>query len=215
MLEYHPGVDHGHSPSGRWAAVQAAPNSSFPLNFICPGMTPIQLVRAAILKEFRDKPIALKHLEWYLRDGRGADYPENDNLRDMLAKDAGVQAAIREELPPGRTSGVFTTYLRIEQSDYTSQDYRFAFGGIDRLDVEVDFTARTVHAWFQDRYEWHPYYPGLYTVFSDDGARSTNCVHAALVELKSTGAADFWMKGEATAPLSAIVPARSGGGPTW
>ena len=32
--------------------------------------------------------------------------------------------------------------------------------------------------------------------------RDTNCVHAALVELKSQGAADFWMIGEATFPLT-------------
>ena len=32
--------------------------------------------------------------------------------------------------------------------------------------------------------------------------RETNCVHAALVELQTTGASDFWMKGEATVPLS-------------
>ena len=35
-------------------------------------------------------------------------------------------------------------------------------------------------------------------------ARDTNCVHAALVELKSGGAADYWMKGEARVPLSLI-----------
>lgn len=43
------------------------------------------------------------------------------------------------------------------------------------------------------------------------GARDTNCVHAALVELRSSGAADVWMKGEATVPLSVIRPAKGGG----
>jgi hypothetical protein len=105
--------------------------------------------------------------------------------------------------------------LKIEQNDYSNQDLRFAFGAIDQLDVEVDFGARTVHAWFQDRYEWHPFYPGLYAAFPDDGARETNCVHAALVELKSDGAADFWMKGEATAPLSVIVPRASTAPSSW
>ena len=51
--------------------------------------------------------------------------------------------------------------LKIEQSHYTDQDLRFAFGAIDILDFEVDFAARTIHAWFQDRYEWHPVYPGF------------------------------------------------------
>jgi hypothetical protein len=36
--------------------------------------------------------------------------------------------------------------------------------------------------------------------------------HAAFVELKSSGAKDYWMKGEATVPLSVIVPAGGGGG---
>jgi hypothetical protein len=48
-----------------------------------------------------------------------------------------------------------------------------------------------------------------------DAVRPTNCVHAALVELKSGGGAkDYWMKGEATVPLSVIRPApgaRAGG----
>ena len=40
--------------------------------------------------------------------------------------------------------------------------------------------------------------------------RETNCVHAALVELKSGGAADYWMKGEATIPLGDLaVPVKS------
>ena len=93
---------------------------------------------------------------------------------------------------------------------------RFAFGAIDRLDIEVDFDAQTVHSWFQDFYEWPPFYPGLYTAFPDDAARETNCLHAALVELKDSGAADFWMKGEATVPLSVIVPGGIGsGGSAW
>jgi hypothetical protein len=208
MTIFHPGVNHGHSPSSRWTAVQANPNSSLELNILCPRMTPRQLVNAAILAKFSGKPIALEHLNWYLSTGGGRDFVEDANIRTMLTSDSGVQAAIRALLPAGRTSGVFTTNLKIEQSDYTNQDLRFAFGAIDRLDIEVDFGAGTVHGWFQDRYEWHPFYPGLYTAFPDDGARETNCLHAALVELKPP-AADFWMKGEATVPLSAVVPAAS------
>ena len=63
------------------------------------------------------------------------------------------------------------------------------------------------------RYEFHPYYPSLYAVIPDDPTvplpdqhtgdvwRETNCVHAAMVELKDEGAADFWMIGQATVPL--------------
>lgn len=215
MPVFHPGINHGHSPSGRWSDVQTNPNSSFELNFLCPKMTPRQLVSVAIIAKFSDKPIALAHLNWYLTRGRGGDFSEDANLRGLLTGDSGVQEAIRRLLPPGRTSGIFTTHLKIEQNDYSNQDLRFAFGAIDQLDVEVDFGARTVHAWFQDRYEWHPFYPGLYAAFPDDGARETNCVHAALVELKSDGAADFWMKGEATAPLSVIVSRASTVPSSW
>jgi hypothetical protein len=215
MTVYNPGVNHGHSPSGKWADIQASPDSSFELNFLCRRMTPLQLVATAIVAKFRDKPVALDHLNWYLYAGRGSDYVEDANIRTMLETDTGVQAAIARLLPPGRTSGTFATHLKIEQSDYSNQDLRFAFGAIDRLDIEVDFGAGTVHGWFQDRYEWHPYYPGLYTAFADDGARETNCLHAALVELKSSGAADFWMKGEATVSLSKISRGTSSSSGGW
>jgi hypothetical protein len=202
---FTPGVSHAHAPSKRWAEVQASPNSSLKLNILCKMMSPRELVGAAIMAEFRDKPIALDHLNWYLAAGRGTDFDEDDNIEKMLREDKTVQAAIRSRFPAGMTRGVFAGHLKVEQDDYTSQDLRFAFGAIDRLDFQVDFTANTIHAWFQDRYEWHPVYPGLYLKFSDDAARETNCVHAALVELKTSGAADFWMKGEATVPLSAIA----------
>jgi hypothetical protein len=208
---FHPGVNHGHGSSGRWSDVQANPNSSFVLNHLCPRMTPRELVGVAIAKEFRDKPIALDHLNWYLVNGRGADFPEDDNIKEMLEQDASVQAAIRTYIPPGRTSGTFASHLKLEQQDCAIQDFRYAFGAIDCLDFEVDFDAGALHVWFQDRYEWHLVYAGLYTMFADDAPRETNCLHAALVELKSTGAADFWMKGEATVPLSAIATGRTMG----
>jgi hypothetical protein len=209
---FNPGVSHRHGPSGRWAEVQANPNSSMSLNLLCPRMSPRALVIAAKVAQFDDKPIALKHLNWYLVDGHGADFPEDANINLMMTADTGIQAAIRALIPPGRTTGTFAGFLKIEQSDYANQDLRFAFGAIDRLDFEVDFSANTIHAWFQDFYEWHPYYPGLYTAFPDDGARDTNCLHAALVELKTDGARDFWMKGEATVPLSVVAGGASGRG---
>ena len=87
-----------------------------------------------------------------------------------------------------------------------------AFGGIDQVDFEVDFSQDTVRVWFQDRYEWHPVYPfydfqGPTAEFPESGdeVRETNCLHAALVELKSSGAADYWMKGQAEVALSLII----------
>jgi hypothetical protein len=212
MTIFHPGVNHGHSPSGKWSTVQASPDSSPELNALCPRLSPQQLVDVAIVAKFLTKPIARAHLNWYLSTGGGRDFNEDANIKLMLTSDAGVQAAIRALLPPGRTGGVFTAFLKIEQSHYANQDLRFAFGAIDRLDFEADFSAGTLHAWFQDRYEWHPFYKGLYTAFFDDGARETNCLHAALVELKSSGAADFWMKGEATVPLTAVLPSAAKAG---
>jgi hypothetical protein len=104
----------------------------------------------------------------------------------------------------GPTTGKWATDFKVEQSDYVDQDLRFAFGAIDRLDIEVDFDAKTITGWFQDRYEWHPVYAGLYKKWPDDDARETNCVHAALVEPQSGTAAEYWMQGEATVPLSVL-----------
>ncbi len=97
--------------------------------------------------------------------------------------------------------------FKLKQDHYATEDVRNSWGNIDRLDFEVDFDAQTLHVWFKDRYEWHPYYPDLYDVQEDDFPRPTNCLHAAFVEMKLFGAADFWMVGEATVPLKGIVGA--------
>jgi hypothetical protein len=210
---FHPGVDHAHAPSGRWADVQAAPNSGWKENLVCSNMSPSGVVGVAIWKEFDDKPLALAHLNHYLSTGMGADFVEDANITRMLTSDTGVQRLLRSMLPATLpTTGKITDHVKIEQSDYSDQDLRFAFGAIDRLDFEADFDASTLKAWFQDRYEWHPVYP-WYTAHPGDVARETNCIHAALVELKSGGvAADFWMKGEATVSLSVLPAAASGSG---
>jgi hypothetical protein len=220
MPIYHPGVSHKHTPSGRWSDVQASPNSpgaGLHLIAACKVMSPRQLVDTAIFVEFRDKPIALKHLNWYLSAGRGMDFVEDANIQLMLETDTGIQAEIIRRLRPRAVAPTFSDSFKVEQYMYRNQDLRFAFGAIDILDFEVDYAAGTVHAWFQDCYEWHPVYPGLYTMASGDSPRETNCVHAALVELQSSGAADFWMKGEATVPLSKFTAAGfgSGGGSSW
>jgi hypothetical protein len=200
---FHPGVSHGHTPSGKWADVQANPNSGFWENRACANFSPRRVVDMAIYWEFDDKPRALDHLHWYLSNGQGADYVEDANLDRLLRTDTGVQALLAGLIPSSApASGMFTSHVEVEQKHYHNRDFRFAFGAIDRLDFEVDFAAGTVHAWFQDRYEWHPVYPGLYAAFPGDVVRPTNCVHAALVELQTGGARDFWMKGEATVPLS-------------
>jgi hypothetical protein len=204
---FHPGVNHAHIPCGRWSEIQANPNSGVRENLLCKVKSPRELVDSAIYWEFSGKPIALAHLKYYLA-GTGKDFNEDANIDTWLRRDVGIQSTLASKIPSG-ASGLYTGSFKLEQKDYEDQDFRFAFGAIDILDFEVDFGAKTVHVWFQDRYEWHPVYPGLYAALPGDVARETNCVHAAFVELKSSGAADFWMKGEATVPLSLIVPAKS------
>jgi hypothetical protein len=208
---FHPGVNHNHRPSGRWTDVQAHPNSGFWENSACAYLSPAGVVGVAISQEFGDKPIALAHLVWYLSTGGGADFIEDTNIDSMLRTDTRVQSEFASRIPTGRSSGAFSSYFKLEQSSYGNQDFRFAFGAINRFDFDADFAAGTLHAWFQDRYEWNPVYP-FYSHFPDDVARETNCVHAALVEVKSGGVAkDYWLKGEATVPLSMIRGASGGG----
>ena len=90
-------------------------------------------------------------------------------------------------------------------SSEAGQDFRFAFGAIDRVDFEVNFSQDTLRVFFQDRYEWHPVYSFYSLKKGDAPPRETNCLHAALVEMKSSGAADFWMKGSAEVALSAVA----------
>ena len=139
-------------------------------------------------------PIGKDHLDHFL-NGSGKDFVEDGNLELMLRTDAGVQEKIRRNIPSGKSSGTFAGHVNITQDDYSSGDFKNAFGEIDRLDFEVDFATDKMRAWFQDRYEWHPVYP-FYPRKSGDYERPTNCVHAAGVELKADGAKDYWMKGE-------------------
>jgi hypothetical protein len=165
----------------------------------------IEVMAAAGFYALRDKWIAVVHYRWFF-GGDGADFVEDSNLDLMLRTDSGVQGKLGAKIPTDQSSGIFTDYVTITQDDYDDEEFQYAFGEIDRLDFEVDFAAGTLHAWFQDRYEWHPVYP-FYTKFTDDYVRGTNCVHAAAVELKSGTARDYWMKGEATIPLSALQSA--------
>jgi hypothetical protein len=207
---FHPGVMHDHKPSGRWSEVQANPNSQSGLDSICRHSDPAGVVLAAgayvsgVLDPWgSNKPLPAIHLGWFLKNGSGADFDENYNLELMLTTDAGVQKKISDKIPTGQSGGNFVGSVTITQDNYDDDEFKNSFGEIDRLDFEVDFTAGTLHAWFLDRYEWHPVYP-FYQKYSDDIARPTNCVHAAAVELKSGKARDYWMKGEATIPLKAL-----------
>jgi len=203
------GVNHAHAPSGRYADVQANPNNGpgvfgFALDLACPRMGPDALVALSKSLMFSDKPIAKKHLDFYLKDGHGADFVEDANIREWINKDSGIRRRLKREIFPVGRKPRSEGFFFFDQSEFLNEDFHFAFGAIDRVDFAVDFSQDTVRVWFQDRYEWHPVYP-FYTFKKGDGVRETNCLHAALVELKTSGAADFWMKGQAEVALSLIV----------
>lgn len=215
--EFHPGINHDHKASGQYNKVQENPNNNptiigRALNIACPLMSPEQLVTLAKGLVFVNKPIALKHLDFYLSIGKGADFNEDRNIADWLRRDSGIRRRLKREIfPRGRRPRAEGKFLFL-QEEYANEDFQHAFGAIDRVDYEVDFSRDTVRVWFQDRYEWHPFYP-FYNPqvgtaefpFSADGVRETNCLHAALVELKASGAADFWMKGQGEINLSLIA----------
>ena len=193
---FTPGVAHNHQPSHQWRRVQEHPNSLWYISWVCLQSTPREVADVAIRFQFGDKPTALRHLRWYLSEGHGRDYNENANLERLLRSSERFRRFFTQ-FRHGEKRG----FMEVDQGFYgpNDQDFRFSFGAIDRLDYEVDDVAGTIHLWFKDRYEYHPYYP-FYTRFPDDEPRDTNCVHAAMVELKDHGAADFWMIGEATLP---------------
>jgi hypothetical protein len=113
----------------------------------------------------------------------------------------------RDVFPAGkkRVSEGHFTFSRNDFDTAKTRDFAMAFGEIDRVDFSVDFSDDTVWVWFQDRYEFHPVYPGLYPAASGDFVRGDNCIHAAAVEMKSQGARDYWMKGQAVVPLSLLT----------
>jgi hypothetical protein len=170
----------------------------------CAALPPIGVVGAARAAQFSGKPLAERHLDHYLA-GSGTDFVED--IPAFIAGDSGVRSLLAGEVAASSRG-----HFKVNQTDYSNQDFRFAFGAIDRLDYRVDSPAGVVHVWFVDRYEWHPVYAGVYTAKPGDAARITNCVHAALVELKSSGASDFWMVGYGAIPVASVTGGGSGGG---
>lgn len=213
---WHPGVAHDHTPTERWADVQADARASCTaqaaamevsgptiggvvdasIACACATLSPAQVLDLAGRTVLSGSPLGQAHLDHYLIGG-GVNLAEN--LDDVLRRDAGVRSVLAAAI--GRNT---TGFVTIAQADYAVDDFRNAFGSIDRMDYEVDTAAGTVHVWFQDRYEWHPVGFG-YSALPGDGRRGTNCVHAAAVEMQSSGAQDYWMFGNATVPLTLIT----------
>lgn len=214
---FHPGVSHNHTPTGRWTDVQRSSGARCsvlerqalqnPLGIrgiaeemgvecACANLSPQNVARVVRNTLMQVLPLGQRHLDHYLA-GTGANLPVD--IADVIRRDSKVRAKLAAHIRRAPIG-----HFKVEQSDYAVKDFQFAFGAIDRLDYEVNRSAGTVHLWFQDRYEWHPVGFG-YRKFADDGRRSSNCVHAAMVELKSTGAKDYWMVGDAVVPLSQVT----------
>jgi hypothetical protein len=211
---YTPGVHHDHRPSGRWSDIQAIEKSSCSwwseegrISCVCANNDPQEVLDLALRVKLSKYPLAEKHLTHY-RSGKGADYTED--VTDFITRDSGVRGKLASSI-----SAAPMGYFEVEQIDYAEDSFRLSFGAIDRIDYEVDAAKSKVHVWFADNYEWHPYYPGIYTPMSGDVKRETNCVHAAAVELKAIkGAADFWMVGYGTIDLSSVKGSTVTGGGT-
>lgn len=189
-----PGVAHSHAPTGKWADVQKDSSiGAGGAETLCATSSPATVLDWARRWTFSSMPLARKHLDHY-RTGGGTDLTVD--LGDVLRRDEGVRAVLAREMKTTNRG-----WVKIEQANYEIEDFQYAFGAIDRIDFDVNPTTGQVHLWFKDFYEFHPVGYG-YSSFPDDKKRDTNCVHAAAVELKSSGAADYWMVGETVVPQS-------------
>jgi hypothetical protein len=213
------GVEHNHLPCRDWEAVKKHTNSGWSASdnegdglmgiiggpiagkLLRESDSPEQMVEWVMAYPFGN--ISKDHLNWYLH-GKGEDFDEDENVLAWLASDSGIREKLAYKINEGiraRQGNLIRGFFSFPQKQYnglTASDFLMSFGGIDRVDFAADLIGRTVKVWFQDKYEWHPNYPGLYSYFDDDERRPTNGIHAAFVEMKSKGAADYWMKGEAT-----------------
>jgi hypothetical protein len=213
---FHENKPHNHAPCLQWPKIQADPQSSGPANFLCSGAaTPEDVINSVKLIGFAKAPLALQHLDRYL-SGTGNDFVEDDNIRHWLHQDSNIRNRLKNEIfPPGKkrkNEGHFEfgndqkKHIPFNEFDTTkTADFKLSFGSIDRVDFAVDFSDDTVRVWFKDRYEFHPVFRGLYNFVDGDFVRADNCIHAAAVEMKAHGAADFWMIGEAVVPLGLIA----------
>ncbi len=220
VTKFTPGVNHNHLPTGRWSEVQRDSRkkcgdtakqmlldpkkiTSLPpavaSQCACALFEPARVAQIAGATVLAGLPLAKKHFDHYLT---GGGKTLTVDLEAVIRRDAKVRSKLKALIKKHRTG--FTKLHQGSRGDYAVKDFEFAFGAIDRLDFEVDRASGQVHLWFMDRYEWHPVGFG-YKKFPDDTPRGTNCVHAAMVELKSSGAADYWMVGDTIVPLSLLT----------
>lgn len=196
-------VVHEHKPTGKWKDVQKESRTrcfSGDFDFdkkkvdcACAYLSPESVLSLAHDYEMFDMPLAQSFLDHYLKN-KGK--PLQVDLEDVIHRDDKVREKLAIKMQTTNKG-----WVKITQNDYSIQDFKYAFGAIDLLDFEVDPVSASVHLWFIDRYEFHPVGLG-YKKIDDEINRDDNCVHAAAVELKSSGADDYWMFGDANVPVS-------------
>lgn len=212
-------INHGHRPSNKFSQIKSNPYSVRELDPFDPDfglrlaiVTALNLSKDAasfvggvIRLQFSNMPTAKAHALHYL-NGNGAVFNEDANLTAWIQQDAVVRAEIGKSIRENRRNGgTFKRFMEFPAKRFQVDDFRNSFGTIDRLEWEVDFDANVVHVFFMDVYEWHPVYDGLYVKMPGDVVRNTNPVHAAFVEMKLQGAADYLMKGETFLPISVFT----------
>ncbi len=209
---FHPSTPHNHSPCGHWDKIQANPNSDAISGSLCAMSDDPQKVIDSVKLVMAKAPLAIQHLDWYLSKGSGKDFNEDLNILNWLHQDSHIRARLKKEIFPAgrkpRSEGHFE-FSRDDFDTSKTENFALSFGSIDRVDFAVDFADDIFRVWFIVRYEFHPVFPGLYSVQPGDlirgKPRGDNCIHAAAVEMKNRGARDDWMKGQAEAPLSLIA----------
>jgi hypothetical protein len=145
--------------------------------------------------------MATKHFDHYL-SGHGATVNEDANIEDWITSDSVARSFIAKQVRAARQPSETNvhTVFEFNQVHYTRDNHRDSFGTIDHLEVNADFVMGQVEIWFEDTYEWHPTYK-LYTnpVCNDPlkTQRNTVFLHAAMVQMKTRGAADYTMRGRA------------------
>jgi hypothetical protein len=221
------GVMHDHQPCRRWDEIRQHPNNEADLlGSLLAEMAEESDTPEEFMATFRDWVLSLNsplldimfgqlpiaHLDWFLKDGNCNDFVEDKNIERWLLTDSGIRGALRNEIlrfnPANndnprswKSKGI----IKFDQSQYQNDEFRATFGAIDKVLCELHFGDGSIHVWFKDRYEWHPFYPNLYPVKGGDEPRDDNCLHAAGVECKSGTARDFWMVGEAFVPMRLII----------
>lgn len=156
---------------------------------------------------FSDQPNARKHIIHY-RIGGGSNYSEN--IVNLFSANPHIRSRIafliNDQIKSGkRSSGVLIgkgaddgKEPPIRQSDYDSDDWLDSNGNIDEVDWKLIGTLNTkgynqFEISIRDPYTWHPL-----------ENRPTQCIHEAMENLKSSGAADYFTVG--TGNISLLLP---------